>query len=267
MKIAVNGANGRLGFELVRQGCTPLYADILSPREVKEELAKVNPDVIIHCAGFTDVDACERDSLKKAYQVNVIGTNIVRSNFTGRMIYISTDYVFNGRKGNYKENSEPSPISRYGQTKLEGERIIEDHRYASDVIVRTTILYGSPRKPDFVTAVLEKLSKEESFEVTTSTSGNPTHVKHLAEALIEVSNRLDIPKIINIAGDEILSRYEFALTIANTFDYDPRFVIPTKKEFGEAKRPHNAGLNVSLAKKLDLPIYSVFDGLMLMKNA
>ena len=147
-----------------------------------------------------------------------------------------------------------------------GEQIIMDYKNPNDVIVRTTVLYGG-HKPDFVSAIMDKYKRGNRFGVTQSLSGSPTHVSHLADALIELCYRDQAPMVINIAGADVLSRYDFAIMIGNAFGYDVNLCIPTKDENGSGiRRPRKAGLKVDLAKKIGLPIYSVIDGLRLMQG-
>lgn len=266
--IGITGHCGRLGSELLTRGCIPINADITSPKVLQSEIESIEPDTIIHCAAVTNVDGCEGVLASKARKVNIIGTQLLRTIFTGRIIYMSTDYVFDGRGGPYKENSNPNPINHYGMTKFMGEQIIRDYKYAKDIIIRTTILYGG-NKPDFVTQMLDKFKDGYAFEVTKALSGSPTYVSHLADALVELCHLDWTPSVINIAGAEVLSRYEFALMIANVFGYDPKMVIPTQtlQQNGNiAPRPRNAGLKIDLARKIGLPIYSVVDGLTEMKD-
>ena len=155
-KISVLGHEGKLGSELVRLGCVPLCADITEPTDLREAIAVVNPDVIINCAAVTDVDACEEVLQPMANLVNSLGVANLRDAFHGRIIQISTDFVFNGRNGPYKENDIPFPISHYGSTKLDGEKYILNSFWPG-TIIRTTILYGKHGKKDFVSGILEAL--------------------------------------------------------------------------------------------------------------
>jgi dTDP-4-dehydrorhamnose reductase len=148
-----------------------------------------------------------------------------------------------------------------------GERIIQDNQKPTDVIVRTTILYGNSKKSDFVKAILTKLHAGEPFQVTKAISGTPTYVPHLAEAILQLCNMPLAPRIINIAGKDCISRYKFAKLIAEVFELDGGLILSTKKVVGMAQRPAKAGLRITLAKKLELPIYSVKEGLEEMRNA
>ena len=263
--IGVTGYRGRLGSELIKLGCTPLDCDITSKKSIKQALQIVEPDMIIHCAAKTNVDACE-DCKDEAFEINARGTENLKVCFYNRIIYISTDYIFDGKKGNYMEYAKPGKtedLCWYGYTKLIGEQVLGN----CDTIIRTTMLYGSPAKEDFVQHVLQKLELGEPFKVTRAFSGTPTYVVHLAEAIMDVVKRPFMPHIINIAGTDLYNRYEFAHVIASVFGYEDRkdLIEPTMK-VGSTKRPRQAGLNTSKAKVLDVPIYSAVDGLKAYKE-
>ncbi len=268
--IAVTGANGRLGHALVELGCTPINCDVRSKKSIDAELIRLGitkHDTIIHCAAITDVDACEQELYKEAMRVNVYGTQNLREAFDGRIIYISTDYIFDGKKGCYKEDDEPNPINHYGYTKLLGEEVIIEYGFPHDIIVRTTLLYGSIKK-DFVSQVIAKLKSGKSFPIPSNLYGSPTNVYHLAESLIFLceQNFRKRFKIINIAGSGIISRYEFAKMIADILGYEKSLIYPSDKPVGIARRPSRAGLDVSFARSLRIPIYSVLDGIKGIKN-
>ncbi len=265
MKIAVTGATGRLGEVLVSFGCEPLYCNVTSIISIQNAISYLNlgkDDVIIHCAAVTDVDGCEIEMRKLSTMVNVYGTQKLRELFDGRIIYLSTDYIFDGKRGNYTEKDDPNPINHYGETKLWGEDVIREYNFPHDTIVRTTLLYGG-RKPDFVSKVLAKLKLGNEFTVPSYLYGSPTNVFHLAEALMYLSkNRFrKRVKVINIAGSDILSRYEFACKVAEFWGFDKSLIKPTTEREGLANRPPRAGLDVSLAKSLGIPIYNLNEGL------
>jgi dTDP-4-dehydrorhamnose reductase len=112
-KIAVTGHKGQIGRELIKRGYEPLDCDITNLDQVNESIHRVNPDVIIHCAAMTDVEWCETHE-KRAFAVNVNGTNNLLYDFTGTLIYLSTVHVFNGQKyWDYSEKSRPDPVNVY----------------------------------------------------------------------------------------------------------------------------------------------------------
>lgn len=262
MRIAVTGYTGRLGGYLWREmGCDPLICDITVPESVYQAISNIRPDVVIHCAAYTNVDRSEQEP-DVVMETNVDGTRNLRTVFDGKIIHISTDYIFDGVKGPYSEKSPPNPISTYGLSKYRAENIIFDGR-KDDVIVRTTVLYGNTEKDDFVSRMLNSLSvKGIPVRVTKSIFGTPTYIPHLAKALVQLAE-MDtrfIP-VVNIAGREVLSRYEFALMIAKVFSFDREMVKYTTKVPGIAPRPRKAGLKTDYAEGIGLPIYSVHEGL------
>ena len=268
-KIAVNGTKGRLGSTLMSlfPGCYPLLADVTKAKDVKEELDRVKPDIVIHCAAYTDVDGCENNQ-NKAFDVNMDGVKNVRSNFEGRMILLSTDYVFDGKKGKYKEDAKLNPINIYGMSKFGGEGVLDIWDSPDDVIVRTTILYGAQSKPDFVSKLLEKFSSTAgAIPVTNRLYGNPTNVEHLAMGIMDLLSLPKAPRVVNIAGTDYINRYEFALMVADVFGLDKERIVPNHAPRKEgAPRPEKAGLDLSLAKKLKIRLFPAHEGLLLARQ-
>lgn len=267
-KIGVTGPRGRLGSTLVnRFGCSPLECNITSRESIRKSLDYVKPDVVIHTAALTDVDLCEKNN-NLAIEINFKGTANLCQEFNGRIIYISTDYVFDGKAGPYIENDIPFPINFYGKSKFGGENIIRAFGSPGSTIVRTTNLYGHIEKTDFALKVLVELMRGNSLTVP-DLWGNPTHVYHLAIGLMEIipfviSTKLQTP-VINISGTDLFSRGEFAELIAEIFGYDKR-KISKNKYIGFTPRPIHAGLSLDKANKLRIPLFSAKDGLELMKK-
>ena len=273
MEISVTGHKGRLGSELVKAGCTPLVVDITNRESIIAVLDDVKPDVIINCAALTGVDECEEDAYyKKAFAVNTFGVNKLRDEFDGLLIHMSTDYIFNGKRGPYSEKYyKYDPVNDYGLTKVAGEAVLQTHWKKNTVIVRTTGLYGGcSGLPDFYHLVRMHIANGQELGVTKTLKGNQTYIPHLVEALIKLANMEQAffrPKIINIASKDIKSRYEFALMIASVFGWDKKLLTPanTIPEW-VAKRPTKGGLKTGFAEKLGLPIYTILEGLEALKN-
>ena len=123
MKISVTGHKGQIGSELIKLGYEPLECDITDLDTVNEEIHRVKPDIIIHCAAMTGVEQCEADK-EKAFAVNVRGVSNMLYDFYGTFIYLSTVHVFNGQKyWNYSERHQPDPVNTYGFTKWAGEAV------------------------------------------------------------------------------------------------------------------------------------------------
>lgn len=266
MTVAVTGHRGRLGKYLVENfNYVPLDCDVTDVDQVKQVMKEVQPDTVIHCAAVTDVDKCESELYEKAIEVNIHGVTNIRQSFEGQVIYLSTDYVFDGSDGPYSEEAKLSPICHYGYTKAFGEEVMREWDYPTDVIVRTTILYGG-HKPDFVTKILGRLENNEQFPVTGGLIGTPTYVHHLAKGIKALIGLKRPPKVVNISGRDWISRWTFAYMIAKTFGYPVYHILMTMRCNGNANRPKLAGLKTDFAKTLRIPIFPMEDGLKEMKN-
>ena len=279
MKIAVTGRSGRLGNELICRGCVPLPCDITKEDTIKKALDEVQPDVLINCAAYTDVDGAETpEGTSKALKVNFWGVDNLNKNFTeGRFIHFSTDYVFGNNRGAFPENyvyrfgklkGSPryDPINSYCSSKIGGEIVFLLEPRQGKHLIRTTGLYGGcSGKHDFLKLVVGSLSQGKPLSVTDELIGNQTYIPHLAEAVMKIAlGNQAYPSIINIASKDIVSRYEFAKMIADVFDLDESLLSPCKNEDVPtwiAERPKKGGLRVKLAEKLGLPIYTILDGL------
>jgi len=267
MKIAVTGPRGRLASWLIaHHGCAPLDCDITDFERTRLEIHRVDPDVIIHAAAYTDVDKAE-DEQELALAVNLRGTGNVRTAFRGYMIYLSTAYIFDGRsQWPYGEDETPSPIQHYGWTKWAGEAAM----LAGDgprLIIRTMTLYGPGPYPDFVKGIAMRLHKESHLYLPADLYSNPTYIPHLA---IGIGKAIKDQRtgVLNLTGKDVVSRYEFAEAIARTFNFNRALlhqgeypVVPSK-----VLRPKMAGLDLSRAIRNKIPIFSMKAGLKEMKK-
>ena len=247
MKIAVTGSRGRLGSVLITLGCIPLIGDIRGS-ELDDALRCERPDVIIHCAAMTDVDKCETEVIEAASK-NVAGTKSLLNRFNGKVVYISTDYIFDGVYGPYTEEAPPNPLGIYGWSKLGGEIVTRSHS-ADNLIVRTTMLYDA-RPGNFVTTVAAKLRAGDTVFLPHTLYGSPTHIPALAADILTAINRGEAG-ILNLAGDVVLSRYQLGLNIANALNIDTNRVQSSSLAPGIATRPLRAGLKVGKAKRLGI---------------
>ncbi|HZX13741.1 MAG TPA: dTDP-4-dehydrorhamnose reductase [Thermodesulfobacteriota bacterium] len=190
MRILITGSTGQLGRELIQVLendelllLTHKDIDIRDPKLI-QRIVELKPNIVIHTAANTDVDECERYP-ESAFQVNTLGTQHVilgTEKVGAKLIYISTDYVFNGEKRvPYVESDETSPINVYGQSKLMGENYVR----ASSIpwiIVRTSWVYGVGRK-NFITNVLEWARDLPILKLVIDKTGSPTYAKDLALAI------------------------------------------------------------------------------------
>jgi dTDP-4-dehydrorhamnose reductase len=203
--------------------------DVTKRTEVFSVIEGVKPDCVINTAAVTAVDYCETHQ-EESWLVNVEGTRNVAEacKRTGsKMIFLSTDYVFDGRKLYYSEKDKPRPLNYYAKTKLISEHVLEalDVNY---IVARTAVLYGAGGlgKTTFVSWVIGKLSKKESINVVTDQHNNPTYADSLAEILLGLY-RKDANGIFHVTGPDCMSRYEFAKRIAEVFDLDSKLIHPT----------------------------------------
>jgi len=195
MKVLVTGAKGMLGSDLVRvmrarEGYRVIATDIEELSVTDEDavrgfLGENKSDAVVNCAALTDVDACETEK-ELAFAVNARAPAMLARaarDFGCRLVHISTDYVFDGRKGSpYTEEDEPKPINVYGQSKLEGERAVMESG-CNFVIVRTAWLYGRNGR-NFVDTMIGLARERSELRVVTDQIGCPTWTVDLAEALI-----------------------------------------------------------------------------------
>lgn len=245
--------------------------DITSKKEVKQLVARAEPDVIINCAAITNVDACESER-ELAWKVNVGGVEnlIEASRRTGAtVVQVSSDYIFDGKNGPYTEDDRPEPVSYYGKTKLAAENALR----ASGVkylIARTMVLYGYAQgvKANFVLWLIQSLEKQTAVRVVDDQFGNPTLADDLAYGLIR-GVELGRTGVYNIAGREIVSRYEFAQRVARAFKLDEALITPIKTAQlrQPAQRPLKSGL-ITLKAEVELGIHpsTIDQGLAVVKN-
>ncbi|MCK5547668.1 MAG: NAD(P)-dependent oxidoreductase [Thermoplasmata archaeon] len=260
MTIAVTGAKGRLGSELLERGCVPLECDISSRDEVREALERVQPLMIINCASYTAVDDCE-DNFDDAILANTRGPGVLRTEFEGFFIHISTGYVFDGKAGPYDEEAPPNPISNYGWSKLGGEAAALARQ--PTLIIRTLDLFGSKKKTDFVRQIRDMLELAQPYQLPTNLYGSPTFIPHLVEGVLAAVSKAETG-ILNITGDMVVSRYTWGRMIAEAFGFDPDLIEPTDEIKGKAPRPLRGGLLVEKAKSHGIPIFSPEDGLKIL---
>lgn len=266
-KVLITGSNGMLGKDIVDEmfnknefdiygisrsqqinsKIKEYICDLIDFKKVKEILDEIDPDIIIHCAANVNVDSCEKNK-KAAYQINSEATRVLAAYEPSKVkfIYISTDSIFNGDKGNYSENDRPDPLNYYGFTKLEGERLVLQENLNS-IIIRTNI-YGF-HKPTLEKSLVEWALKE--FEESSAISGfydvffNPVYTKQLAKEIYNLIH-LDFRGTINIGCKERISKYEFLVKLAEVFNIEKMLVNKSSIENTsfEAKRPKNTTLNM-----------------------
>jgi len=260
LKILITGSKGQLGSEFVDRlsednevyGFGHKELDVTDKIYVIDIISKIIPDVIIHSAAFTNVDGCESD-IKTAFNVNIIGTGnvaIESKKNKSTMVYINTDYVFDGKKNSpYIESDIPNPISVYGISKYGGELVVK-HFLDKFYIVRTSWLYGK-RGKNFVNTILRLTKEKNEIKVVNDQVGSPTYVPDLAKAISAlISTKYYGTYHITNSGE--CSWYEFAKKILKYAGIKNVKVTPisTEELNKPAHRPKYSVLkNLNLEKK------------------
>ena len=267
MKFLVTGSAGLVGRQVVKDlsethevfSCytksepefgVPVKMDLLNHERISNVLSEKNPDIVIHLGAMTAVDLCETQQ-DNALKINSQATEILAkecSKINSFMVYVSTDYVFNGNSGLYKENDATNPLGFYGKSKLLGEKSVQN--FSSDwCIARTSTPFGlHTTKKSFPIWVIENLQKQKQIDVLTDQFTSPTYVPSLSRMLIEISERR-LTGIIHVAGASKISRYEMASLVSDKLDLDEKLLreISMNDLKWEAQRPKDSSLNVSKA--------------------
>ncbi len=265
----VFGANGLLGQNLIRHfkgkfdivatsrstqnnlrdSSIPYYSlDITSRGAVADFVHQIKPQIIVNAAAYTNVDACE-DEPELCWNVNLRGVeNIVEAALPLKalMIHVSTDYVFDGEMGPYSEKDLPNPRGNYARSKLAGENVVRnsDLEY---IIVRTQVLFGVGNnvRPNFVTWVVDQLTQKKIIRIVDDQIGSPTYAPDFCQALERLIQKQAFG-LFHVSGPDILSRYDFAIKIADVFNLDKSLIerIKTEDLNQKAPRPMNSAFKI-----------------------
>ena len=220
MRVLLLGATGMLGKAMVRRwtgdeiiGLSSAQADIRNPDQVERAVVDAKPDWIVLAAAYTDVDGCELNP-NLAAAVNTQGAIHVAkaaARRASRLLFISTDYVFDGKKGSsYETTDERNPINAYGRSKADAERALNE-RLPDCCIVRTSWLFG-PGGKCFPDTILKLATSRKEIEVVDDQRGCPTYTLDLADAIQQLC-RLQAQGIVHCTNRDQCSWYEFAAEI------------------------------------------------------
>jgi dTDP-4-dehydrorhamnose reductase len=225
----------------------PVKFDLVDDKGISDLVDKLKPEVVIHSAALTDVDRCEREK-GTAYRMNVEGTRALAQaadKVGSFLVYISTDYVFDGKRGRYREDDQTDPVNYYGYTKLLGEQ------FCRGCIARTCVIYGSrpaSGKINFALWLINSLKSGQKVRVVTDQFITPTLNINLARMVLEVADKR-LGGVYHLAGATRISRYDFALELAREFDLDRSLILASRMEDLKwtAKRPMDSSLDTSKA--------------------
>ena len=271
MKVLIIGANGQLGFDLMRVfgdeaiGVTHDELDITEKEKVHEYIRKVAPNCVINTAAFHNTEECEKDSYR-AFSVNALGTMHVAfaANSVGASnVFISTDYVFSGRsKVPYVESNIANPVNIYGWAKLAGERhVLEINK--NSLIVRTSGLFGingSRKGHTFPEFILKNNKKENGLTVVDDQIFSPTYSFDLAAAIKELVYKR-ATGIYHISNGGRCSWLEFALATCKIAKVNPNFTAISTEEYNKkakikVRRP---AFSVLGTERTDAPFLRVWE--------
>lgn len=256
----VTGAGGQVGSELLVAlrdldvvGLTHAQLDVADREAVAEAIRATAPDVVVHAAAWTAVDACEEDPAR-ARRVNADGTAhvVAAARAVGaRVCYVSTDYVFDGTKADpYVETDAPNPLSVYGRTKLAGERALDP----DDVVVRTSWVCGR-HGANMVKTILRLAAEPGPLRFVEDQRGHPTFADDLAAGIARLLDA-GIPGTYHVTNQGAVSWYEFAREVLEAAGHDPERVepVPTSAMPRPAPRPANSVLENAALRAAGLPL-------------
>lgn len=292
-KILVTGVNGLLGQNILNMfkskydvfGCSledhsfhPDLAgdryskiDLVDKNQVQQLFNIVKPDVVINTAAYTNVDKCEQER-DISWNINARSLDymVETSDKLGSIfVQISTDYVFNGNKAPYREFDPPQPLGFYGNSKLAAEKIVQDSNN-DYLIIRTQVLYGTGHnvRPNFATWVINELRNKRKIRIVNDQIGNPSLASDVAESVLRLLQKEEFG-IFHVAGNESVSRYDFAVKIAEVFDLDKELIeeIQTVDLKQAAPRPKDSSFVLDkLYNRIDWLPSKVEEGLKKLKT-
>ena len=270
-KILVTGSAGLIGTQVVKDllnnnfevySCyhqtkpklgIAIHLDLTKKENILNIMKKIKPDIVIHLAAMTDVELCETNK-ELASIINTKSTEILAlesEKCNAFFMYMSTDYVFDGKVGMKSEKDEPNPINFYGKSKLDGEEIFRKIS-TPNVIVRTSTPFGiHSKKTSFPIWIKKNLELEKEISVVVDQYTSPSYVPNISKMIIEVIER-KITGIIHLAGATKISRYDFAVQISKIINGDNQFLKLTKMNQmnWKAQRPMDSSLSVSKANEI-----------------
>ncbi len=262
MKILVTGAKGQLGNDVMNElkqrghisiGVDIEEMDITNSESVTRVITEANPDGVIHCAAWTAVDLAEEiDNIEKVRKVNATGTEHIAKvckQLGCKLMYISTDYVFDGQGTNpWEPDDERHPLNVYGHTKYEGELAVEANT-EKYFIVRIAWVFGLMGK-NFIKTMVNLGKTKDTISVVNDQIGTPTYTYDLARLLVDMIESEQYGRYHATNEGEYISWYDFTLEIMKqAAEYNPVYsqvnIVPVGSEAyaAKAKRPSNSRMN------------------------
>lgn len=299
-KLLVTGSNGLLGQKIIYQllskpeefevhatgrgenrlvqkkGYTYHSADLSNDKEVNGLIQKVKPDVVIHAAAMTNVDACElnpeecRKQNTDSVRYIVQSLESIKNSHNPHFILLSTDFIFDGKHGPVDENEMPNPLSIYAQSKLDAEKFVQSSSL-DWAIARTVLVYGitdNMSRSNIVLWVKNNLEQNKEISVVTDQYRTPTLAEDLADGCLRIAKKR-ATGIYNISGKDFMNIYELARRVAKYFNLNENLIKPAKSEDIKqpAKRPPVTGFIIEKARKeLGYEPHSFEEGIAIMMD-
>jgi dTDP-4-dehydrorhamnose reductase len=284
MKILGTGLQGLVGSRIVELLSSSYEfenisrssgVDITHVGQVTQAIKNSDADIVLHLAAKADVDGCEKDKSLgyegEAWKINVEGTQNVANaceESKKKLIYISTDFVFDGEKDFYTEEDNTNPLNWYAQTKYEGEKIIQQVQ-TPWIIARIAYPYRAVfSKNDFIRAVKARLQQNQPVSMVVDHIMTPTFIDDITFALDTLIKKEAIGTF-HLVGSEHITPFDAAITIADTFGFDKTLIGKTTREAffqGRAPRPFRLALKNDKITKLGVEMATLISGLEKIKT-
>jgi len=264
-KVLVIGSTGFLGRNIIKQDYGFTIIGSYNNKKTKDSLIKIDlnnhdivkknilahkPSIVIDASDFKFEKMDEKSAIKTS-TYNTKNLISICHQTKAHLLFISSDSVFDGQKGNYTEQDNSNPISLYGKIKYFSEKAIRENA-KNFLIIRTSMLFGwEAQKWNFVSWVIDNLKNKKAIEVIKDQFVSPSYCPNVAEMIFETI-RLDLKGIIHLAGSSQLTRLEFAKLICETFSFDEKLLLPIRLNETDLDliRGKNTTLNVDKAKNL-----------------
>ena len=289
MKIFITGVSGLLGVNLAFQlrrnfqisgaylrhpvtisGCETMQLDLTSEQDVFQAIESARPDVVINTVALTDVEKCESDPELANLLNHGSALNAARasSNIGAKFVHISTDHLFDGTKPWMTETDDPSPLNIYAKTKYEGELSVLEV-CPDALIIRTNFFgWGTSIRTSFSDWILRSLEEHRPLNMFSDGYFTPLLVNDLIDLIVKLVDS-DATGTINLGGADRVSKYEFALELAQRFDYPTEKINPVSMDTFDFKatRPKDMSLRSSKAESiLNKPMPSLTTSLIRLKE-
>ncbi|MFC1991136.1 SDR family oxidoreductase [Chloroflexota bacterium] len=270
-KLLIIGGSGLLGSNLARiaakdfetyatynsrptriSECRIVSLDIRDQNKTLAVFNEVKPNLVIHTAALVDVDFCEGHP-EGAWSTNVGGTEnvaLASKEVEAKLLYISTDSVFDGEKGMYVEEDLPRPLTIYAKTKLEGERMVR-HWLPDSLIIRTAFCSrNSPGKPNLAEWIINGLESRKILKMFTDVFFSPIPVCTLIEAMLTIYHK-ELSGIYHVGGKERCSKFDYAMEIAHQFGLNTSYIQPSTLAEAKLKAPRPKDVSLNVGKALN----------------